>query len=431
MRKEFGIRFYLVFFVFFYSKCNLCNKNNYIFNEELSNIKFIGSNVSIFNSEYFFNITLENNSTFTLYYNNITNITLQIQINNTSNVSFIEINRTSNKSFNNNIEYPIINKTSFYNIIKSKNNLFFICINQTSYNTNLNNNITCFNKYSYQSILNNECEFYGNFFIICGIIISLYGYKMKSLIKIIFIIFLLNSLSEFIEENFIKANITEITCLEISIGCLILGIFLGIILPKKEFISYGIIFGLTFYQTICYYFLFIFFPNLISIFQIIGFFFILISIIITQIFNNNEILFIIGTSISGAYFVISGLNCFLGGFYYVEFLKKDFYDKDKFKNCLLFYCILNIFFICVGIIYQIYYKKIEIKETKEIEKAKKMINKNFSGSTFIVDPNKTNQYNVSLTTNKNQNVDKENDENEEEKEFEDENDNKLLNESYH
>ena len=165
MRKEFGIRFYLVFFVFFYSKCNLCNKNNYIFNEELSNIKFIGSNVSIFNSEYFFNITLENNSTFTLYYNNITNITLQIQINNTSNVSFIEINRTSNNSFNNNIEYPIINKTSFYNIIKSKNNLFFICINQTSYNTNLNNNITCFNKYSYQSILNNECEFYGNFFI--------------------------------------------------------------------------------------------------------------------------------------------------------------------------------------------------------------------------------------------------------------------------
>ena len=60
-----------------------------------------------------------------------------------------------------------------------------------------------------------------------------------------------------------------------------------------------------------------------------------------------------------------------------------------------------------------------------------MINKNFSGSTFIIDPNKTNQYNVSLTTNKNQNVDKENDENEEEKEFEDENDNKLLNESYH
>jgi amino acid permease len=141
---------------------------------------------------------------------------------------------------------------------------------------------------------------------------------------------------------------------------------------------------------------------------------------------------------SGAYFIITGINCFIGGFYYGFFLKKGYYDLSTFANNIFFYFVLNIIFIVVGIIYQIYYKDIETNETNEIENAKKKINKNFSGSTFIVNPNKTNEYNVSLTTNKqinsvgNDNLNENSGNDEEEKDIEDnENDDKLLNESYH
>ncbi len=434
MKGKFGIKFYLSFFIFFYSKCNLCQENDYFFNEELSNFKINNSHFSIFNSEYYFNFSLENNSNITLKNNN-SEIEIQVQIIG-SNVIFHKI---SKNSFNNNFDI-IINNT-FYHIIKfnRSNNLYILCDNNSSYEIHANTSKKS-TLYNYQFISYNKNYFYGNFLIIFGIIISLYGYKMKFIVKVIFLIFLLNSCFEFIEERLIQVELLEVTCLEISIFCLIIGVFLGIILPKKEFISYGAIFGYTFYNTICYYCLFLIFPNSITYFQIIGVLIIIISIVITEKYNKNEILFLIGTSISGAYFIITGINCFLGGFYYVIFLEKGFYDLNKFKKNLLFYFILNILFIVVGIIYQMYYKNIETNETNEIENAKKKINKNFSGSTFIINPNKTNEYNLSLTTNnqitKTVNVNlkdiSENDDNEDEKEFEDnENDNKLLNESYH
>ena len=424
MEGKFGIGFYLIFFVFFYSKCNICD-NNYHFNEELSSFKiFFNSNFSIFNSEYYFYIFQKHGNNITLIENNTNTLKLTIQINDNTSVSF----------FNNNSEYIKIDNKTFYDKIKYDGSKLVFCINNITYKTEDNETTL----YNYQFILNDKSNLYGNFLIIFGIIISLYGYKKKFIGKIIFLIFFFNSLFEFLEENFINANIYEVTCLEISIFCLIMGIFLGIILPKKEFISYGIIFGFTFYKTICYYFLYILFPNLINIFQIIGFFIIIIFTIITQIYHENDILFIIGTSMSGAYFIITGINCFIGGFYYGFFLKKGYYDLSTFANNIFFYFVLNIIFIVVGIIYQIYYKDIETNETNEIENAKKKINKNFSGSTFIVNPNKTNEYNVSLTTNEqinsvgNDNLNENNGNDEEEKDIEDnENDDKLLNESYH
>ena len=424
MEGKFGFGFYLIFFVFFSSKCNICD-NNYHFNEELSSFKiFFNSNFSIFNSEYYFYIFQKQGNNITLIENNTNTLKLTIQINDNTSVSF----------FNNNSEYIKIDNKTFYDKIKYDGSKLVFCINNITYKTEDNETTL----YNYQFILNDKSNLYGNFLIIFGIIISLYGYKKKFIGKIIFLIFFFNSLFEFLEENFINANIYEVTCLEISIFCLIMGIFLGIILPKKEFISYGIIFGFTFYKTICYYFLYILFPNLINIFQIIGFFIIIIFTIITQIYHENDILFIIGTSMSGAYFIITGINCFIGGFYYGFFLKKGYYDLSTFANNIFFYFVLNIIFIVVGIIYQIYYKDIETNETNEIENAKKKINKNFSGSTFIVNPNKTNEYNVSLTTNKqinsvgNDNLNENNGNDEEEKDIEDnENDDKLLNESYH
>jgi hypothetical protein len=118
-------------------------------------------------------------------------------------------------------------------------------------------------------------------------------------------------------------------------------------------------------------------------------------------FNSNEILFIIGTSISGSYFIISGLNCFLGGFYYYYFKISGYYKKDDYWNSCIIYYILHIIQIVFSILFQKTIKNIEKEGVDQAETTKKYINKNLSGSTYILNPNQTNDYNLSLTANYN------------------------------
>ena len=54
-----------------------------------------------------------------------------------------------------------------------------------------------------------------------------------------------------------------------------------------------------------------------------------------------------------------------------------------------------------GILFQKTIKNIEKEGVDQAETMKKYINKNLSGSTYILNPNQTNDYNLSLTANYN------------------------------
>ena len=365
------LRLFVFWIIIFYSK-------EYEFNEELSQIIFNEStkNMSIFNGKYFYYLNLQDNDILKINFKDKTFTINCSEFNETfNNISFINLNLIKNDSLN------------------------FIFGNK-SCNSSISSNYTI---YSFQLLLTHYCFFYGNFLIISGIIVALYGNKFKLIVKIIFFIYLLYSFSEFIiEVHLIEFNpfkFSEMGVFYTSVGSLILGTFFGIILNERENISYYIIFGLTFYNTL-YYLVLDKIINNLMIYEIFLLIFIFFGVI-CQIFNSNEILFIIGTSISGSYFIISGLNCFLGGFYYYYFKISGYYKKDDYWNSCIIYYILHIIQIVLSILFQKTIKNIEKEGVDQAETTKKYINKNLSGSTYILNPNQTNDYNLSLTANYN------------------------------
>ena len=365
------LRLFVFWIIIFYSK-------EYEFNEELSQIIFNEStkNMSIFNGKYFYYLNLQDNDILKINFKD-----------KTFTINCSEFNET----FNNN---------SFINLNLIKNDSLNFIFGNKSCNSSISSNYTI---YSFQLLLTHYCFFYGNFLIISGIIVALYGNKFKLIVKIIFFIYLLYSFSEFIiEVHLIKFNpfkFSEMGVFYTSVGSIILGTFFGIILNERENISYYIIFGLTFYNTL-YYLVLDKIINNLMIYEIFLLIFIFFGVI-CQIFNSNEILFIIGTSISGSYFIISGLNCFLGGFYYYYFKISGYYKKDDYWNSCIIYYILHIIQIVLSILFQKTIKNIEKEGVDQAETTKKYINKNLSGSTYILNPNQTNDYNLSLTANYN------------------------------
>jgi hypothetical protein len=366
------LRLFVFWIIIFYSK-------GFEFNEELSQIEFNNTTntVSIFNGKYFYYLNLKQNID-----------TLPINFDN----KIFTINcSTFNETFNN---FSFIN----LNVIINENNGLNFSFGGCSCDSKISSGYTI---YSFQLLLTHYCIFYGNFLIISGIIVALYGNKFKLLVKIIFFIYLLYSFLEFISE-FNTFQIAEIYAFYISVVSLILGTFFGILFNKNENFNfiYGIIFGLTFYNTL-YYLILCTVINNLMIYIIFLLIFIIIFGVICQIFNSNEILFIIGTSISGSYFIISGLNCFLGGFYYYYFKIKDYYKGNSYWNSCIIYFILHIIQIALSILFQKSIKNIEKEGVDQAETTKKYINKNLSGSTYILNPNQTNDYNLSLTANYN------------------------------